>query len=265
MTDTPHQSLDWLSSILDILRVQCPWDRAQTIDSLRYLTIEEVYELSEAILAKDYPEMRKELGDLFMHLLFYSKIAADEQQFTLSEVIDGICRKLISRHPHIPLPDKEGRLQPATVDAKPEWEQVKMKEGRRSVLEGVPATLPPLVKAVRMQEKVAGAGFRWGDAHAAFQKVREEYSELQEVLDQPADAPHRHERAEEEFGDLLLALVCWGNMQGLNADTALSRANAKFQRRYLHVEDSARAQGRQVADLPLADLLALWQEAKSQE
>lgn len=259
-TNPVHQSLDWLSSILDILRQECPWDRAQTIPSLRYLTIEEVYELSEAILADDSAEMCKELGDLFMHLVFYSKIAADQDRFTLSDAIDSVCRKLMARHPHIALPDKQGHLQPATAAVEPEWEKVKMKEGRRSVLEGVPAALPPLVKAVRMQEKVAGVGFRWTDAQQALGKVHEEYAELQQAL---ADQESR-QRVEEEFGDLMLSLVTYGNMIGVNADEALARANAKFQQRFLQVEDTARAQGQSLASLTTDQLLALWQDAKSQ-
>lgn len=258
MINEEQKSLAWLISILDILRVECPWDKAQTTDSLRYLSIEEVYELSEAILASNSDEQCKELGDLFMHILFYSKIAEDEGRFALTDVIDGVCRKLISRHPHISLPSRDGVLQPAVQTDQPQWEKVKMKEGRRSVLEGVPPSLPPLVKAVRMQEKVAGIGFRWPNAEAALAKVDEEYSELQQAL-------FSHEgkaRAEEEFGDLLLALVCYGNALGLNADDALAKANQKFQNRFLHVESQARSEGRALSEMTLEELMALWREAK---
>lgn len=256
-----QKSLAWLSRILDILRVECPWDRVQTIDSLRYLTIEEVYELSEAILAKDSAEMRKELGDLFMHLVFYAKIAHDEHQFGLSDVIDGICLKLISRHPHISLPDREGQLQPAATTVTPEWEKVKMKEGRKSVLEGVPSSLPPLVKAVRMQQKVAGMGFKWGSALEAQAKVDEEYSELLEAI----SSNEGHDRVEEEYGDMLLAMVCWGNMIGVNADDALAKANQKFQRRFLHVEAAAQSLGKAMSEMSVGELVSLWQKAKLQE
>lgn len=177
-------SLLWLSNLLDTLRKECPWDRAQTTASLRYLTIEECYELSEAILQHNDDETRKELGDLFMHLLFYAKISEEKGSFSLSDVIDGICRKLTARHPHIALPDREGHLQPAKVPQAPRWEEVKMKEGRHSVLEGVPATLPPLVKCVRMQEKAAGTGYEFRSEPEAFAKVQEEYGELREALEE---------------------------------------------------------------------------------
>ena len=164
MTDE-QKSLQWLSSILDILRKECPWDSVQTIDSLRYLTIEEVYELSEAILAGNYEDMRKELGDLFMHLVFYAKIADDEGKFSVSDVIDGICSKLVSRHPHIALPDRDGVIHPPSQAETPEWEKVKMREGRKSVLEGVPESLPSLIKAIRIQEKASGFGFSFLTRH----------------------------------------------------------------------------------------------------
>lgn len=253
-----QKSLQWLSAILDILRVDCPWDREQTTESLRYLTIEEVYELSESILAHDSDEQRKELGDLFMHLVFYSKIAADEHRFALTDVIDGICEKLISRHPHIALPDRDGVVHPASVSEKPAWEMVKMKEGRKSVLEGVPASLPPLVKAVRMQEKVAGIGFKWNTPQEGLAKVDEEYRELQSAISEE-EGP---QRVEEEFGDLMLALVCYGNMIGVNADDALAKANLKFQQRFLHVEERAKALGRSISEMGLDELVSLWQEAK---
>lgn len=267
-----QKSLQWLSAILDILRRQCPWDSVQTVDSLRYLTIEEVYELSEAVVAGDWDEMRKELGDLFMHLLFYAKIAEDERHFTTSDVLDGICRKLISRHPHIALPDRDGQLQPATTSETPRWEQVKMREGRHSVLEGVPASLPSLVKAIRLHEKAAGTGFQFATVEGAQAKVLEEYNEFVEAVKEtskedslPADPSAKHLHAEEELGDLLFAIIKWGNMLGYNADTALMRANNKFISRFGHVEESAAASGRSVQDLPLEEMVALWEEAKGQE
>lgn len=264
----------WLGNILDILRQECPWDRSQTIDSLRYLTIEETYELSDAILAGSHTDLCKELGDLFMHILFYSKIAQDEEQFTLCDVIDGVCRKLISRHPHISLPDRDGLLQPASAGMEPRWEQVKMKEGRQSVLEGVPKSLPPLVKSIRMQEKAAGMGFEFPSAAAALQKVKEEYYELQETLRRKDEATPPHpspaqeaaqEAVKEEYGDLLFALVKWGNMIGVNADDALSKANKKFYRRFTHVEHGAARSGRTLSQLTKEEMSALWQEAKQHE
>lgn len=248
-----------LSLILDILRKECPWDRVQTIDSLRYLTIEETYELSEAILAKDPVEMRKELGDLFMHMMFYAKIAQDERLFTIDDVLHGICDKLVSRHPHISLPDREGIMQEATQDEKPRWEKVKMREGRKSVLEGVPASLPTLVKSVRMQEKAAGVGFEFPDIESALQKVKEEQRELEEALCDPNDKNH----VEEEFGDLLFAIIKWGNLHGINADDALARANRKFLHRFSHVEDCAREHGCSVSDLSVEEMLSYWEQAKA--
>lgn len=252
-----QKSLQWLSSILDILRRDCPWDRVQTIDTLRYLTIEEVFELSEAIASGNRDEMRKELGDLFLHLLFYSKIADDEGSFNTADVLDGICRKLISRHPHISLPDREGVMQPAKTDVQPQWEKVKMKEQRKSVMEGVPVSMPPLVKAVRIQEKAAGVGFEFTCAADAHKKVLEEYHELLEALE-TGDKAH----SEEELGDLLFAIVKWGRLNGLNADDALIRTNQKFQKRFVYVEKRAAEMGCTISDLSLDEMVSLWEEAK---
>lgn len=270
----------WLSDILDILRRECPWDRNQTINSLRYLTLEETYELSDAILASSYPDICKELGDMFMHILFYSRIAEDEKQFSLCNVIDGVCGKLISRHPHIPLPNRDGILQPASADQEPKWEQVKMKEGRHSALEGVPKGLPSLVKSIRMQEKAAGLSFEFPSAEAALNKVKEEYAELQETLERQkktTEGKHHtpqiinstqetdNEAVKEEYGDLLFALVKWGSMIGVNADDALSQTNQKFYRRFTHVEQGAINSGRTLPQLTKEEMTALWQEAKEQE
>ncbi len=252
-----QKSLHWLSSLLDILLKECPWDSVQTIDSLRYLTVEEVYELSESIIAGNRDEMRKELGDIFMHLLFYAKLAEKEGAFTAADVLDGICRKLIQRHPHIALPDRDGTLQPARTEGKPRWEEVKMKEGRRSALEGVPDTLPPLVKAVRMQEKVAGMGFDFPDSAAAHRKFEEEYAEFRAALEEPGRA-----HAEEELGDLLFALVKWAASEGINADDALCRTNAKFKQRFTAVERQAHAHGKSVSELSKEEMLRYWNEAK---
>lgn len=245
-----------LSDILDTLRRECPWDKVQTLKSLRYLTVEEVYELSEAILnldSQDSPteqavaDFKKELGDIFMHLMFYAKIAEDMHLFSLADVLDAICDKLVQRHPKIYPKTDSGE------HAAESWEQLKMHEGRKSVLEGVPATLPPLVKAVRIQEKVSGMGFDFDSAQGAHNKVREEYAEFCETP------------TEEEFGDLLFALVKWGQMCGINADDALSYANIKFQRRFQHVEASVLQMGDSISSMSKDDLLSLWQEAKALE
>lgn len=248
-----------LSRILDILRIECPWDRVQTIDSLRYLTIEETYELSESILAKRPEEMRKELGDLFMHLMFYAKIAEAENLFNTSEVLHGICDKLVSRHPHIALPNREGEMV-GGGDYVPEWEKVKMKEGRKSVLEGVPESLPTLIKSIRMQEKVAGMGFEFPTTDMAFEKVKEEYQELQEAFEE-GDQEH----IEEEFGDLLFALVKWGRLKGINADDALGRTNHKFQQRFTYVEQAAGERGCSVSDLSLQEMHDLWRHGRAKK
>ena len=271
-----QKSLQWLSSILDILRKKCPWDSVQTIDSLSYLTVEEGYELSEAVVAGNYDDMRKELGDLFMHLMFYSKIAADKGMFDVSDVLDGICKKLIARHPHISLPDRDGNMLPESQHEAPKWEQVKMKEGRKSVLEGVPTSLPPLVKSVRLQEKAAGLGFEFPDTESAKNKVIEEYGEfveslekLHEVSDIKEEAPAVKDKAldhaEEELGDMLFAIVKWARFEGLNADTALSRANKKFFERFSYVEDRARRSGRSLSEMTLNEMEMLWNEAKKNE
>lgn len=260
-----EKSLRWLSNVLDIIRKECPWDRVQTTDSLRYLTIEEVYELSDAIISRQYEEERKELGDIFMHLLFYSKLAEDEGLFSTREVIDGICKKLISRHPHIALPDREGVVKEVESSSRPKWEEVKMKEGRKSVLEGVPASLPTLVKTIRLQEKTSGVGFEFPNCGATFEKVKEEQRELHEALDECLAMPESVEargHAEEEFGDLLFALIKWGRMLGINADDALARTNRKFEERFKYVEECAIGTGRRVSDLSVEEMTTYWNEAK---
>lgn len=221
MTNTDIQAFQRLGDILDILRKQCPWDKVQTMESLRYLTIEETFELSEAILQlnkdDDSPlELKKELGDLFMHLLFYSKIAEEQHLFTTADVLNAICDKLVSRHPFI--------FQPDTYDGE-SWEQIKMHEGRKSVLEGVPASLPPLVKAVRLQEKAAGIGV---------EPVLSDQQEATALPPLPHEAP-----SEESFGNMLFNLIHWAHEHGINADTALARANLRFQDKVKDFEQQA--------------------------
>ena len=221
MTNADIQAFQRLGDILDILRKQCPWDKVQTMESLRYLTIEETFELSEAILQlnkdDDSPlELKKELGDLFMHLLFYSKIAEEQHLFTTADVLNAICDKLVSRHPFI--------FQPDTYDGE-SWEQIKMHEGRKSVLEGVPASLPPLVKAVRLQEKAAGIGV---------EPVLSDQQESTALPPLPHEAP-----TEESFGNMLFNLIHWAHEHGINADTALARANLRFQDKVKDFEQQA--------------------------
>lgn len=247
-----------LLDIMDDLRAGCPWDRKQTIESLRHLTIEETFELSEAIIASDYQDVKKELGDLIMHIVFYSKIADERGLFDIADVINSICDKLIVRHPHI---YGTAKVESAD-DVSQNWEKIKIqKEGNRSVLGGVPAGLPPLLKAYRMTDKASGVGFDWENKEDCWKKVLEEMDELQEEVRNDGS----RERKDEEFGDLLFALVNYSRFIKVNADDALEHANAKFKSRFTYMEDRAREMGRTVADMTLDEMEALWQEAKRLE
>ena len=247
-----------LLDIMDDLRAGCPWDKKQTIESLRHLTIEETYELSEAILASDYQDVKKELGDLIMHIVFYARIANERGLFDISDVINSVCDKLIVRHPHI-----YGQVKADTAEQVLEnWEKIKItKEGNRSVLGGVPAGLPPLLKAYRMTDKASGVGFDWDNKEDCWAKVLEEMDELQEEVKN--DGPK--ERKDEEFGDLLFALVNYSRFIKVNADDALEHANNKFKRRFTYIEEKAKEMGKSVADMTLAEMEELWQEAKGFE
>lgn len=250
------EAFERLSSILDELRQKCPWDKKQTIDSLRYLTIEEVYELSDAILEQQYDEVKKELGDILMHILFYSKIAQDEKRFNLTDVLNAICEKLIRRHPHI-----YGDVEAQDAEAvKQNWEKIKMTEGRTSVLSGVPNSLPAMVKAVRMQEKARGIGFDWDNADQVKEKVLEEYNELQVELSKDDN----HDEVEAEFGDLLFALINWSRFIGVNPEDALERTNKKFKARFQYMEQKSKETGRQLSDMTLDEMDVWWNEAKKQ-
>lgn len=247
-----------LLDIMDDLRAGCPWDRKQTIESLRHLTIEETFELSEAIIASDYQDVRKELGDLIMHIVFYSKIADERGFFDIADVINGICDKLIVRHPHIYGNEKVESAE----DVLQNWEKIKIqKEGNRSVLGGVPAGLPPLLKAYRMTDKASGVGFDWENGDDCWKKVLEEMDELQEEVRN--DGPK--ERKDEELGDLLFALVNYSRFIKVNADDALEHANAKFKRRFSYMEERARETGRSIAELSPDEMEELWRQAKSDE
>lgn len=252
--NTELEQFDRLSNILDELREKCPWDKKQTIDSLRYLTIEEVYELSDAIVERQYDEVKKELGDILMHILFYAKIANDVHLFNLTDVLEAICEKLIRRHPHI-----YGEAVADDAEAvKQNWEKIKMTEGRTSVLDGVPNSLPAMVKAVRMQEKARGIGFDWDNANQVKDKVVEEWNELKDELDKPDN----HRRVEEEFGDLLFALINWSRFIGVNPEDALERTNKKFKQRFQYMEKRSRETGRQLQDMTLDEMDVWWNEAK---
>ncbi|WP_367916068.1 nucleoside triphosphate pyrophosphohydrolase [Leadbetterella sp. DM7] len=242
-----------LLDIMDDLREKCPWDRKQTMDTLRHLTIEETYELSDAILEKDLPEVRKELGDLLLHIVFYAKIGSETNDFTMAEVINGICEKLIIRHPHI-YGDTEVKDE---EDVKKNWEQIKLKEGNKSVLGGVPASLPALVKAMRIQEKARGVGFDWEETAQVWEKVEEEISEFKEKAENGTP-----EEKEDEFGDVLFSLVNYARFAGINPETALERTNRKFIKRFTYLEGKARETGRNLSEMTLAEMDVFWNEAK---
>ena len=251
------EAFERLLKIMDELRAGCPWDQAQTLESLRHLTIEETYELSDAILENDLEEIRKELGDLMLHLVFYAKIGDELGAFDIKGVLDGISEKLIVRHPHI---YGDVKVQSAENVAE-NWERIKLKEGKKSVLEGVPTSLPALLKAYRMQEKAGGVGFEWERKDQVWDKVEEELQELQEEVSQNAAI----ERVEDEFGDLMFALVNYARYIGVNPEDALERTNKKFKRRFEHIEQRAEAQHKKLHDMNLEEMDALWNEAKKLE
>jgi XTP/dITP diphosphohydrolase len=248
-----------LLTVLDTLRTQCPWDKKQTMDTLRHLTIEETYELSDAILEGDAEEIKKELGDVMMHLVFYARIAAEKGDFTIVDVLNGVCDKLINRHPHI-----YGDIQVEDeAEVKRNWEKIKLQEGNKSVLAGVPAGLPSLVKASRIQEKARGVGFDWADKNQVWEKVEEELQEFKEefnVLDNSAiDA----DKAESEFGDLLFSLINYARFININPENALEKTNKKFIKRFQYLEAKAKENGKALQDMTLAEMDIYWNEAKT--
>lgn len=243
---------------MDELREKCPWDRKQTLESLRHLTIEETYELSDAILNSDLTEIRKELGDVMLHLVFYSKIASETQAFDIADVLNGICDKLVSRHPHI-----YGDVKADTEEqVKQNWEALKIKEGNKSVLAGVPSSLPALIKAMRIQEKARGAGFDWEEKKQVWEKVREEMEEFQEEFNTIDNQAIDHQKAEGEFGDLLFSLVNYARFIDINPETALERTNKKFIKRFRYLEEQALLNGKTLQEMTLAEMDVYWEEAK---
>ncbi len=246
-----------LLTIMDKLRAECPWDKKQTIESLRHLTIEETYELSDAIIKSDLQSLKGELGDLLLHIVFYSKIANESDTFTIKEVIDDINKKLIIRHPHI---FGDVKVQNAE-EVKENWEKIKLqKENKRSVLGGVPESLPALIKAYRMQEKAAGVGFDWKNKEDVWAKVEEEKEEfLAEV------SKANKEKAQQEFGDLLFALINYSRFIDINPEDALEHCNQKFRRRFMYIEQEAENEGRRIHELDLDEMEHYWNQAKSKE
>ncbi|WP_142783210.1 nucleoside triphosphate pyrophosphohydrolase [Changchengzhania lutea] len=247
------QAFDRLLTIMDELRAQCPWDKKQTMETLRHLTIEETYELGDAILDNDLNEIKKELGDVLLHIVFYSKIGSETHDFDIADVCNGICEKLISRHPHIYGDVKVDN----EADVKRNWENLKLKEGKTSVLEGVPKSLPALVKANRIQEKVAGVGFDWEEPNQVWEKVEEELYEFKDEVDLG-----NRDAMESEFGDVLFSMVNYARFLDINPENALERTNKKFLKRFQYLEAKAKVLNKPLKDMTLAEMDVFWEEAK---
>ena len=256
MSDKTAQlkAFERLLIIMDELREQCPWDKKQTMESLRHLTIEEVYELGDAILEKDLKEVKEELGDVLLHIVFYARIGSETKDFDIADVCHSICDKLVDRHPHIygdvVVKDEE--------EVKRNWEQLKLKEGKTSVLQGVPNSLPAMVKANRIQDKVSGVGFDWEEPEQVFEKVEEELAELKvEIAKGDQDA------IENEFGDVLFSLINYARFLKVNPENALERTNKKFIKRFQYLESKAKDLNKSLKDMTLSEMDVFWQEAKS--
>jgi len=247
------EAFERLAVILDELREKCPWDKKQTMDSLRHLTIEETYELADAIMEKNLPEVKKELGDILLHIMFYAKIADEQNIFTLAEVIHTQCEKMISRHPHV---YGDVKVQDEN-EVKQNWEKLKLKEGNDSVLGGVPKTLPSMIKAIRIQEKARGVGFDWEKPEQVWEKVIEE---MDEFLHETKEGNQK--KSEEEFGDLIFALINYARFKNINPEEALERTNKKFIKRFQYLEKSVKEKGMQLSEMTLAEMDVYWNEAK---
>ena len=252
-----EQQLSAFNSLLDImdeLREKCPWDKKQTLESLRHLTIEETYELGDAILNNNLEEVKNELGDLLLHIVFYAKIGSETKAFDIGDVAKGIAEKLIHRHPHIygdvTVTDEE--------DVKKNWEKLKLKEGRNSVLEGVPKSLPAMIKASRIQDKVAGVGFDWEAPEQVWEKVQEELLEFQEEV-----TKGKQDRLEAEFGDLLFSMINYARFLKINPENALERTNQKFSKRFQYLENAAKTSGKELADMSLQEMEIYWEQSKA--
>ena len=248
------KAFERLLIIMDELREKCPWDKKQTIESLRHLTIEETYELADAILDKDMPNIKKELGDILLHIVFYARIASETNEFTITDVINSLCDKLIHRHPHIYGDVKVDNEQ----QVKENWEKLKLKEGNKSVLSGVPVSLPSLVKASRIQEKARAVGFDWDKPEQVWEKVQEEIAELKHEIDTNASK----EKMEAEFGDVLFSLINYARFMNINPEDALEKTNKKFIKRFQYLESEATKAGKQLSDMTLAEMDVYWNRAK---
>ncbi|MFY0629383.1 MAG: nucleoside triphosphate pyrophosphohydrolase [Flavobacteriaceae bacterium] len=254
--NTRAQQLEAFNRLLDImdeLREKCPWDKKQTLESLRHLTIEETYELADAILDNDLNEIKKELGDVLLHIVFYSKIGAEKKAFDIADVANSISDKLIDRHPHIygdVIAENEEEVQR-------NWEKLKLKEGKKSVLEGVPKSLPAVVKANRIQDKVSGVGFDWEEPHQVWEKVQEELSELNDEIESG-----NKEQIESEFGDVLFSMINYARFIGVNPENALEKTNKKFIKRFQYLERAAKKEGKELTEMSLAEMDIYWNESK---
>ena len=244
------EAFERLLTIMDELREKCPWDMKQTLESLRHLSIEEVYELGDAILDGDMEEVKKELGDVFLHLVFYSRIASETEAFDIADVLNSICEKLISRHPHI----YGDTVVKDEAEVLSNWEKLKLKEGKKSVLEGVPRSLPAMVKAQRIQDKAKGVGFDWDNADQVWEKVLEELNEFKEAKTK--------EDQEEEFGDLLFSLINYARFKGIHPEDALEKTNKKFIYRFQYLEMESAKDGKQMGEMTLNEMDEYWNRAK---
>jgi MazG family protein len=250
------KSIDRLRTIMDELRERCPWDRKQTIKTLRQQTLEEVYELTDAITEEDWQGLKEELGDVLLHIIFYSKIGEEKNEFTFDDVIEGICNKLVARHPHI----YSNTVAENEDQVKQNWEKLKLKEGKESILSGVPGSLPAIIKALRLQEKTKEVGFEWEHVGQVREKVEEEMAELYEAV-----AIGKQDEIEDEFGDVLFALVNYARFVKVDPENALERTNKKFIRRFQKIETLAKERGRDVHDMSLQEMDDLWNEIKRKE
>ena len=250
------EAFDRLLTIMDELRSQCPWDNKQTMETLRPLTIEETYELADAILEQNLEEVKGELGDLILHIVFYAKIGSETNIFDIADVLNGICEKLIQRHPHIYGDVKVDNEE----EVKQNWEKIKLKEGKTSVLQGVPKSLPALVKAIRIQEKVSGVGFDWEEPQQVFEKVEEELQEFNAEI-----KAKNQEAIESEFGDVLFSLINYARFININPENALERTNKKFIKRFQYLEEQAKLRKSSLSEMSLSEMDVIWEEAKRQQ
>ena len=256
--DAKLKAFDRLLTIMDELRENCPWDKKQTLESLRHLTIEETYELSDAILEGDLQEIKKEIGDIFLHLVFYARIASETKKFDIADVLHSVCDKLVVRHPHI----YSDVVANDEKTVKANWEKIKLKEGNRSVLEGVPKSLPALVKAIRIQDKARGVGFDWEKKEQVWEKVEEEMQEFKKEFNAESGEAMNKERAVAEFGDLLFSLVNYARFIDIDPEEALERTNKKFIKRFQFLETESLKDGKKLGEMTLAEMDTYWERAK---